>query len=567
MGNRYTRNLFALFLILAATSVIFARAQNSDSSLDEVNSLFQQLERSVAEDEAARAESEARQILALLLERMAAFYQITGDNELRHRSLQEAVRASVVSDRAMVRLIEFYLETGRHEEGIETVQNLLSINAIHIQGQNLLGKLQILSGNPLAATHPLRDAYESSGRNPDVGLTLVYAYLEAEDSTTADRLVTEILAAHGQGLDLLVRIGRTYLETGHYAKAIEHFEAAALKAPADSSIQDFLRLARSQLETPAGDRRPVDGPKRSVLLEGLGSPPQALKEGDAAQLASLRQNVAGVYRVLGQAQMQQSAFSSAVQSFTRASFWKPGLEGVELLQATALFRAGNLHRASAILRRRLEKESADRQAVMLLTQVAGAQAQSGELNSARDNVDYLLTLVPESAVLLVLRGRIAAESGALDAALSDFQAALGLDPNLPEANFNSGVIYWKKEDFARALEHFDAELRLNPDHEQAAFRKASILLNRGEEAVALRTLEELTSRRPAFAEPYILLARIQLSQEKLGQAITNLELAAQIEPNRADIFLRLSEVYEKAERDSDARKALDHYRRLTSRTP
>jgi tetratricopeptide (TPR) repeat protein len=119
--------------------------------------------------------------------------------------------------------------------------------------------------------------------------------------------------------------------------------------------------------------------------------------------------------------------------------------------------------------------------------------------------DLLITLDPEAASPLILRGHLRVDLGRTDGALSDYTHAIDLEPSSVEAHFARGVLYEAYGAYEQALVDFDSVVAGDPQLAQGYLRRGSVLSALGESDRARADFTEALRLEPD--NPDALLGR------------------------------------------------------------
>ncbi len=249
-------------------------------------------------------------------------------------------------------------------------------------------------------------------------------------------------------------------------------------------------------------------------------------------------------------------------------------------------QVGQLDRAKANLERAVAKEPNSVDALIALVQL---NAQQGDAAAAKRHLDALATLAVDQTQLTLLRADVAAATGNLDAAMQGYRtlaqtgnrdATLKLAATLDRAGkLNEAMQVVAKyldghdDDFAAGMTLAGYALKQG-DRAGAAKRYESLLAKHGDNAVVLNNLAwlyfeakdpratdtarrayALAPRNPAVADTlgWILVQK----DSALDEAVRYLEAAAGAEPDNASIQYHVAVVYEKLNRHTEARRAID----------
>ncbi|MCX5685674.1 MAG: tetratricopeptide repeat protein [Planctomycetota bacterium] len=176
----------------------------------------------------------------------------------------------------------------------------------------------------------------------------------------------------------------------------------------------------------------------------------------------------------------------------------------------------------------------------MVTRMADAQFQRGEVGRARQSIDDLLRATVPYSPLYVLAARMEADKGDLDAARSFADHAVALDPQSAEARYVLGTVEQTLGHSDRALYVFSEAVRLDPNQSRYALALAEMQVAEGQPEEAVKGLREAAERMSGRAEVHAALGDVLALQKRYGAAAGSFRIALRLEPQRTDIKERLA---------------------------
>ena len=289
----------------------------------------------------------------------------------------------------------------------------------------------------------------------------------------------------------------------------------------------------------------------------------------------------------------QGKHDEAIPHLRAASLLQPDLWRIRALLGIAEKRTGNLSRALVDLEQafsHLDRDKTGIQVGLALIEIHGASAQFekalavaaklGQLapndpqvllatyQIARQAMDQALLNVmlaaPDSAEShMIMAGELARE-GNQAKAVAEYRAAIRLNPSLPGVHFQLAELLRTSTDpvmNAQAEPEFQAALKVNP-YDALSWRQLADIRNaKGEFKAAEEEYQKALALQPNDAEAKTGLAIVMISTNRADQALTLLESALKDDPTNITAHFRLSGLYRRAGRSSEAARELEAFRR------
>jgi Flp pilus assembly protein TadD len=186
-----------------------------------------------------------------------------------------------------------------------------------------------------------------------------------------------------------------------------------------------------------------------------------------------------------------------------------------------------------------EAAACDPTSVDALTNVANADYDAGDLDAALRHVEQGLALRPDSAALLLTKGRTLLRAGRIEDAATALRLALAFDPHNAAAMNDLGAIAQSQGDDAGAAKCFEAAARLAPDLVEPRTNLASLLLERGDVAAAEGYISEVLAIRQDHVEALNLRTLVHKARDEHDIALATVRGALVRHPGNASLNITL----------------------------
>jgi len=190
--------------------------------------------------------------------------------------------------------------------------------------------------------------------------------------------------------------------------------------------------------------------------------------------------------------------------------------GFEFLKLDLAFVPSRLSQALS----RLEdaaKDDSDNLEVQLALVVA--LVKNNQLDDALRRVDELLERMPENAILLSVKGRVALLMGNEEDAATLFQRALDINPADFRSASSLAALALKGGDLGKARSYYESVLNADPGQLRAGLALARIAERQGKSDEAQQILSQLIEDNPEALQPRIGLAQFYRVQGRGADAV------------------------------------------------
>jgi protein O-GlcNAc transferase len=176
-------------------------------------------------------------------------------------------------------------------------------------------------------------------------------------------------------------------------------------------------------------------------------------------------------------------------------------------------------------------------------QIAFQHHQAGRLAEAENVYRQVLSVAPNHADALHLRGVIALQSGRLDPAVELIRQAIALRPTFADAYANLGKALTQQGKIEEAIEAYRGAIEANPAFALAYCTLGILLRRQGKPAQAVQAYLKSIELSPQVPETHSNLANALGDQKKFHEAIAEYAKAIQLKPNYAEAHSNLGNAF------------------------
>ena len=325
------------------------------------------------------------------------------------------------------------------------------------------------------------------------------------------------LTTHAQyDRDVFFLRGRTALQDGKYALAIENFNILARLDTADYWNFFFRGIAKYNLGDIRGARADFD---RSVRINPVftnGYHYRAITEsrqgeydaalGDLEKAIELRPGFSGLYFSRGVTFFLARRFESAVEDFDRYIRKSPSDPGAYLNRGASYLFLGDTTKAfsdynKAIELDRFEPESYIRRGHL--------HAAKGSFTEALADMNRAIEIDSTNTLAYFNRAILYSETDDYNACMADLNRVLKDEPGNALTLYNRSLVSARMGDFESALEDMDRVININPGNVLAYFNRASFFVEMHRWQDALADYNKAIELYPDFAKAYMNRAYVE----------------------------------------------------------
>jgi cytochrome c-type biogenesis protein CcmH/NrfG len=164
---------------------------------------------------------------------------------------------------------------------------------------------------------------------------------------------------------------------------------------------------------------------------------------------------------------------------------------------------------------------------------------------------------------MIMAGELARKGNQTNAVVQ-YREAIRLNPSLPGVHFQLAELMRASADpaiSAQAEAEYKAALKANPYDTQSWRQLGGIMNAKGDFKAAEEDYRKALALQPNDAEAKTGLAIVMISTNRTDQAVSLLESALKDDPTNMTAHFRLSGLYRRAGRTSDAEREMEAFRR------
>jgi len=521
-----------------------------------------------------KAESDFRRLAGISLDQLGAAHNGLKEYERAERAYREASRsASGMMFRALLGLGIVYLKTGRYDEGIAAVEQILPLDLLNAEARHLLGKLHFMKGEFELAAQELSRAVGQEPDNVRVAYTLALADLRIKRVEEAKNVFAQMSKKIGDTPQFHLLVGRAFRETGYAADAVAEFKRALELNPQTPRAHYYLGLTYLKMEGGAAfpearkafEAELANNPSEYLPNFFLGvvtvrsrDYPTAIRH--LRKAVALSPNTPDAYLYLGQAFFQSGDESTAIPLLKKAIELTPDerrngyqIANGHFMLGQALRKAGQTAEASEHLKRSqvLKTLRAKEQAAASSPKEEGMSSQDvGTIAESAEPAVVLDVDPPDPATRKHLEGVVQTYGktagfayqnlGRLETMREDFaragdflENAAYWDPSLPDIFFNLGLARLRTGQPDKAATALLSAWRHSPKKPEIPGLLAQLAI----ELVDKRFLDEglsvtdaLIKARPEISDLYLLKGRVLALRGNWEDSLAQFRLALEKNP-------------------------------------
>ena len=180
--------------------------------------------------------------------------------------------------------------------------------------------------------------------------------------------------------------------------------------------------------------------------------------------------------------------------------------------------------------------------------------------------DRIALLQPDSARMHQILAQHFVNEGNIKAAIEQYREALRIDPRVSGAHFELGEAILqdslKTDSQEEARKEFESALQQYPNDEKAECWLGALAFLQGRTDDALRLYTHALELNPRDASAQVGIAKVQISLDHQKEALEHLLAAVRIDPSSSNAHFRLSQLYRRMNRTTDADQEEAIFKRL-----
>lgn len=190
--------------------------------------------------------------------------------------------------------------------------------------------------------------------------------------------------------------------------------------------------------------------------------------------------------------------------------------------------------------------------------------QAGDIKSAKDIYDYIVSVQPEHVETIHALGMLATELQQWDVAIAWIQRALSLQPNSARFHLHLANAFKKINQFEFALTHYQAALHSNPQYAEVHNNLAGLFYKQNQLNQARQHFMRAIDLKPDYLEAHFNIGLLFLAQQEKDAAITQFNHVVSLHPNSTQGHWQLANIYWQ---DQDLEKVYYHYQKILDLDP
>lgn len=227
------------------------------------------------------------------------------------------------------------------------------------------------------------------------------------------------------------------------------------------------------------------------------------------------------------------------------------------IEGEKLLKANDYSKAAQLFKQVIERDSTNKFNEYAYSNLAFAQWQLGEGDSAIESYTKALAYNPESAQIMQQRARLYLEQENVDSALADYNTVLSIEPRNSHALFMRAYLYGEKKEYNKAYADYNALLAIEPANNDARLSLALLYHRAGRLNDALMLLGLLIDGNPQNAEYYYARSNVEREEKLTALAIMDIEKAIELAPKNAQYHIAHAQLLLTQGQKRAARAALD----------
>ena len=343
---------------------------------------------------------------------------------------------------------------------------------------------------------------------------MLYLYLHTKLMKKSLVAILFMLVAFTAGAqydrDVFFLRGRTALQDGKYALAIENFNVLARLDTTDYWNYFFRGIAKYNLGDIRGARQDFD---RSVRINPV---------------------FTNGYHYRAITESRQGEYESALKDLEKAIELRPGFSGLYFSRGVTFFLARRFENAVEDFDRFIRKEPSD--PGVYLNRGASYLFLGDTTKAFRDynKAIELDRFEPES---YIRRGHLYAAQGRFDEALSDIDKAIEIDSTNTLAFFNRAILFYEKKEYNAAMADLNRVLKDEPGNALTLYNRSLINAQMGDFESALEDMDRVININPGNVLAYFNRAAFFMEMRRWQDALADYNKAIELYPDFAKAYM------------------------------
>ena len=334
-------------------------------------------------------------------------------------------------------------------------------------------------------------------------------------STIALLLAIAISAYAQYDKDVFYFRGRTALEDGKYAKAIENFNVLAKLDTTDYWNFFFRGIAKYNLGDLIGAENDFN---RSVRINPV---------------------FTNGYHYKAIAESRQGNYEKALADLQKAIDLRPGFMGLYYSRGVTYFLAQRFEEAVADFDKYLRQEPKDASAYL---NRGASYLFLRDTTQALKDYNTAIKLDRFDPEGYIRRGRLHASRQSYKEAVADMDKAIELDGDNTFAYFNRAIMHYESQNYNAAMADLNKVLEDEPGNALTLYNRSLILAQVGDYENALNDMDRVININPGNVLAYFNRASFFIQMERWEDALADYNKAIELYPDFAKAYLSRSYV-------------------------
>lgn len=394
-------------------------------------------------------------------------------------------------------LLDF--QEAKYPAARDTLQQILRAMPDHMPSVLLMGSVQLAMGSYLEAELSFRKFLDTYPHQVYASKRLAGLLVRSGKADDALAVLDPLLDANKKDVELLALAGQAQMQSRHFAKAAEYFQAASDLAPQTASLHTSLGLSRL----------------------GAGESARAVAELEQATTLDDKSGRAGI--LLAMTYLRKQEYDKALAAITA-----------------------------------LERH--DGKNPLVQNMKGGILLSKHDLAGARAGFEQALALDPSYLPALENLAQMDLAEKKPEQARQRYEAALARDKRNAGLMTALARLALQRNNAAEAMRWLERATTEHPDALTPALLLANLYQGAGAKDKALKLAQSLLTSHPADPDALALLAQIQVANGNYEAGLENYGRLAALQPASAAVQLRLAHVQaalkDKAGALDSAKKAL-----------
>ncbi len=310
--------------------------------------------------------------------------------------------------------------------------------------------------------------------------------------------------------DVFYLRGRTALQDGKYALAIENFNILARLDTTDYWNYFFRGIAKYNLGDIRGAQQDFE---RSVRINPV---------------------FTNGYHYRAITKSRQGQYDEALEDLQKAIDLRPGFTGLYYSRGVTYFLARSFENAVKDFDRYIRKEPKDPGAFL---NRGASYLFLQDTTKAMADYNQAISIDRFEPEGYMRRGRLYAAQGNYDGALEDMDKAIGLDSTNTLAYFNRALLYYETHDYNAAMADLNRVLTYEPGNALTLYNRSLISAQVGDFESALNDMDRVININPGNVLAYFNRASFFIELARWQDALADYNKAIELYPDFAKAYM------------------------------